>query len=429
MSARQLGVIVIFTILICWGVLPLGSFGADRIQTPAWPGFLGPTQQGHAESNAKPPIEISETSHLTWKKPISGSGYSSPVIADRQIWITSARLEEHQLCATCYDLETGDILFDVVVFEPEEWEEIHNQNSHASPSPVIDQKFVYVNYGSNGTAAIDRQTGEVVWRNTELKVDFLTGAGSSPMVYHDTIILNMDGADQQYCVALNKDDGSIRWKTARSQPFRDKEETKRCFNTPLILYADGKQIKEDLVISLGADQLHAYNPIDGSEVWHITYIGFSTVPHAICDGEFLYFCTGFPKSKLMAVKLGGHGKVTDTNVAWVHERGASSIPSPLLIDDLIYMPTEKGIFFCIDPNNGEIVYQERLGGKFSGSPVYANGLIYTTTEEGKMLVIKPGKEFEIVHETTLDGGMIHATPAIVGNTIIQRTEKFLYRFD
>ena len=183
------------------------------------------------------------------------------------------------------------------------------------------------------------------------------------------------------------------------------------------------------MISIGPDQVHGYDPKNGNDIWYTTYVGFSTVPTPIADDDHTYVATGFGKATFMSIKLGGQGDITDTNIEWKNNRGISLIPSPLLIDGLIYMPTEKGVFLCLDSKTGEQIYQERLGGNVASSPIYAGGLIYLADQDGTVYVIKPGKEFELVQKNVLQGGLIKASPAPVDKSLLLRSEGHLYRFE
>lgn len=394
-----------------------------------WPQFRGPTQQGHAEASAKPPIVFNENEHLVYKTPIPGVGWSSPVVADNEVWLTTALLEEKKLQAICLDYTTGKIIHAVTVFEPEEWEEIHLQNSQASPTPVIDEKNVYVHFGNYGNAAIDRMTGKIVWKNNEIVVNYMTGAGSHPIPFENSIIITCDGADKNIIAALDKSTGQVIWTQGRSQPLRNNADTHRSFSTPLIARNAGQTTPPEVMVSIGPDQVHGYDPRNGNDLWYATYQGFSTVPMPITDGESVYVATGFGKATFMAIKLGGQGDITNSHISWKNNKGISLIPSPLLVDGLIYMSTEKGTFLCIDPATGEQLFQERLGGNMSSSPIYAGGHIYLADENGVVYVIKPGREFKLVQKNELQSGQVKGSPAAVGNSLLLRSENGLYRFE
>ena len=132
-----------------------------------WPQFRGPDGQGHAEAVGLP-MRWGENQNIRWKTPIPGHGWSSPVVSGDQIWLTTATNDGSSLRAICVDLNGGHIVHNVEVFARPKAEHIHSQNSHATPTPVIDTNSVYVHFGANGTAALSH-AGEIKWINTELQ--------------------------------------------------------------------------------------------------------------------------------------------------------------------------------------------------------------------------------------------------------------------
>ena len=164
-----------------------------------WPQFRGPTGEGLAEG--KLPLEWSEDQNVRWKSPIHGRAWSSPVVLGNQVWITTATEEGDELFAVCVDLESGQVVHDLKLFEVAAPQFAHKFNSYGSPSPVIEEGRVYITFGSPGTACLDTQTGKVLWERRDLECNHFRGAGSSPILYKDLLIMHYDGSDFQYVVA------------------------------------------------------------------------------------------------------------------------------------------------------------------------------------------------------------------------------------
>ncbi|MGV3533577.1 MAG: PQQ-binding-like beta-propeller repeat protein, partial [Chthoniobacteraceae bacterium] len=243
-----------------------------------WPQFRGPGQQGWAEG-AKTPLEWSESKGVKWKTPLPGEGWSSPVVADGQIWMTTALDEGKSLRALCVDFATGKQVHDVEVFAPTVVPSRHRRNSYASPTPVLADGKVYVHYGTLGTACLDAKTGRKVWENLELKVDHQNGAGGgSPTLYKDKLLITCDGIDVQYEAALDAATGAIAWKTERSAipgMAALPQDMRKAYGTPLIAKLDGRTQS----LSTGATRLYSYDPETGKELWYVDYPrGFSNVP-------------------------------------------------------------------------------------------------------------------------------------------------------
>ena len=422
MTARQ-SVFSISLVLSLTGPGICDDAGDNPVASGEWAQFRGPGGQGHAPGS-QPPTEWSERSNIVWKTELSGLGHSSPVIQGDQVWLTTAAADGSRLGAIGLNVVTGELLRSVTLFEPLQVEEIHQSNSYASPTPVISGERLFCHYGRYGTACIDTSSGEILWTNDELVIEHQGGPGSSPVLFEDLLIVNCDGADEQYVAALDVNDGRIRWRQDRSAPFRDNPITHRAFATSLLIEHAGKS----LLLSPGADQLHAYDPATGDELWHVRYVGFSTVPCPAFGNGVAYFCTGFFEPQLWAVGVEGSGDVTDSHVAWRFPGAVPETPSPLLVDEKIYLVSNTGVGTVVDALTGDRVSQFRLGGNYSASPLYAGGHIYFFSEEGLTKVVEPGRRPRVIESNRLAGG-IKASPAVTGNALILRTDSALYRIE
>ncbi|MCA9109621.1 MAG: PQQ-binding-like beta-propeller repeat protein [Planctomycetaceae bacterium] len=388
-----------------------------------WPQFRGPTGQGHADG-AELPVHWSEEENVVWKTPLEGAGHSSPVIWGDQIWLTTASTDGKKLGAYSLNRDTGEITHRVIVFEPDEVQELHQDNTYASPTPAIEAGRLYVHYGRYGTACLDTETGEVLWRDTAHVIEHQGGPGSSPLLFEDLLIFNCDGADDQYVVALDTQTGQERWRTNRSAPFRENPITKRAFASCLLVEHDG----QPQFISPGADQIHAYDPRTGDELWHVTYTGFSTVPAPVAANGLAYFCTGFFDTEIIAVDLDGQGNVTDSHVRWSHDKATPQTPSPLMVGGRVFIVSDKGVCTALDAQSGEQVWLKRLGGNYSASPLTDGQHIYFCCESGATKVISLDERPEIVATNKLSG-QIKASPAVSGNSLYIRTDSALYRIE
>ena len=165
-----------------------------------WPQFLGPDGNGHSKAVDLPP-QWNEEKNVAWKTPIHDRGWSSPVIFGNQIWVTTATSDGRQLYALCIDRESGKILRDLKLFDVEKPQYCHPFNSYASPTPVVEPGRVYVTFGSAGTACLDTQSFRVLWQRRDIECNHFRGAGSSPILFQDLLIMNFDGSDHQFVTA------------------------------------------------------------------------------------------------------------------------------------------------------------------------------------------------------------------------------------
>jgi outer membrane protein assembly factor BamB len=407
-------------------VLPL--YAAEN-----WPQFRGPDGTGHSDARGLP-LQWSESKNVVWKTPIHDRGWSSPVIYGNQIWLTSATKDGRELFVFCIDRETGKILKDWKLFVVEKPQFAHAFNTHASPTPVIENGRVYITFGAPGTAAIDTKTFKVLWERRDIECNHFRGAGSSPIIFRNLLLMHFDGSDYQFVVALDKNTGKTVWQTKRSIDFQDLDQNgkpaaegdlRKAFSTPHVARIKGRWE----MISLGAKAAYSYDPMTGKELWRVEERGqHSASTRPIITDDLIFFPTGFSAGQLYAVRTGGKGLLTDSHVAWKVKRGVPNKPSILLVDGLIYMIGDTGIASCIDAKTGEQVWQQRIGGEYSASPVYADGRLWFFAEDGKTTVLKPGRTFEQVTENRLDDGFL-ASPAIAGKAFYLRTRTHLYRIE
>src|SRR5688572_27089646 len=365
-----------------------------------WPQFRGPDGGGIAGS-ANLPLTWSESTNIKWKTPIHGRAWSSPIVIDSQIWLTTATPDGKELSILTVGLADGKIVRDQKIFAVKAPQEQHPFNSYASPSPVGEPGRIYVTFGSPGTAALDARTGKVLWERRDLQCNHFRGAGSSPILFRDLLIMHFDGSDVQYVVALDKNTGKTVWKTPRSIDFKDlgadgkpkaEGDFRKAFSTPHIVQVDGQPV----LISLGGKAAYGYDPMTGKERWRLEERGSHTASTRPVAGlGMVFYPSGWESTQLMAIRPDGSGNVSATHVVWRFGRGVPNKPSVLLVDDLIFMINDVGIASCVEARTGALVWQSRIGGTFSASPIYAAGRIYAFDEDGKTTVLEAGREFKV----------------------------------
>ena len=380
-----------------------------------WPEFRGPTGQGHSTERGLP-LEWSETTNVVWKVPVAGRGWSSPVVANGRVWLTTAtEAGGGSLRLLSYDVATGRVVTDTEVFNVRGNRAPNPKNSRASPTPIVEGDRVYVHFGADGTAAVTTD-GQVAWKAV-LTYQSQHGNGGSPALYQDLLIVNCDGGDEAFVVALDKATGRVRWRTPRRQPYD------QSYTTPLVINVNGV----DQVVSIGAYRAAAYEPRTGREIWRVSYgSGFSNVPRPVSGHGLVYIATGFQQPALLAVRTGGTGDVTGSHVAWTLTRQAPYTPSVLLVGDELYVVSDIGIATCLDAKTGAVHWMQRLGGNYSASPIYADGRIYFLNEEGTATVLAPGREFRVLARNMLDGSTL-ASIAVSNGSMFIRSDTHLYR--
>ncbi|MEW4488224.1 PQQ-binding-like beta-propeller repeat protein [Thalassoglobus sp. JC818] len=407
-------------------VLPILICTNLPAQIREWPQFRGPAGQGVVD-DVSLPIKWDEEDGVVWKVDIPGLGHSSPVHNGETIWVTTATEDGRILGAVSINAATGSIEQNLTIFEPDAVEEIHHDNSYASPTPVLSGDRLFAHFGTYGTACIDCRSGRKLWERTDLPVEHQGGPGSSPVLYEDLLIITLDGAQEQKLVALDTSDGSTRWTRNRSAPFRTNPITHRAFSTPLICESGGKR----QLISTGADQCHAYSPDDGSELWHIRYTGFSNVPRPVVMDDTVFICTGFFQPEIWAVPTNGSGELERSNRIWSHKSSVPDTPSPVVVESddaaIVVMVSNKGIVTALDASTGKQAWKLRIGGNFSSSPISAGGLLYFCSEEGVTKIVDPHLSKPRIIQANRLPGRIMASPVVIDQDLLIRTESSLYR--
>jgi outer membrane protein assembly factor BamB len=393
-----------------------------------WAEFRGPDGTGRYAGPALV-TEWGPEKNVTWKTPIPGLGWSSPIVVRGKIFLTTAvplgagAKPDHSLRAVCLDPLSGSIVWDKEVFveDGQTASTPHKKNSHASATPVSDGERVFVHYGHMGTACLDF-TGNIVWKTQEHTYKPMHGNGGSPILVGDLLVFSADGGDKQFVAALDKKTGAVKWKTPRTgvSGFGFS------FSTPTAITTGGRTV----IVSPASGFVGAYDPADGSEVWRVKYPqgGFSVIPRPVLAGGRVVVSSGFMSANLIAFTPPGSGETTGT-VAWASKKGGPNTPTPLADGDELYSLGDNGILPCLDAKTGDVHWAERLrGNAYSASPILANGLIYVTGEDGTGQVIKTGKEFQLVSTSTMNEKTF-ATLVPVDGALYIRTETTLYRFD
>ncbi len=400
-----------------------------------WPRFRGPGGQGHS-SETKLPVQWSETEHVAWKTPIPGVGWSSPVVWGDHVVVTSTTDEDRSCRVICLSLADGAIVWNREVFRqtPQRKEK---RNSYATPTPVVDDRGVFAVFGNGSIVALD-WAGTVQWVNDD--VDFYSrhGLGASPVLVDDLLIMPFDGSkrvatagdwpknspdekigwqvpwNKARLMAVNVETGKVDWKVGRGM-------SRIAHVSPNTVTIDGKR----QLLSAAGDVIQGFDPSDGRLVWRVFSQGEGVTPSfAIGDG-LMFTASGFEKTTLRTVRLGGQGDVTATHVAWENRKGVPTESSLLYVSPFLYAVTSGGIVTCYRGSDGDIVWQERIGGKHSSSPLYADGRLYFLAADGTTTVLQTGDEFVVLAKNKLDGEFQASSGISNGNFII-RSDTNLY---
>lgn len=395
-----------------------------------WARFRGPNGQGISKATGLP-VTWSTTDNIAWKTDIPGEGWSSPIVWNDHIFLTTSTEEGKNCHVIAIDRKTGKILWNKFVFTQPANLFRHEMNSYATPTPVTDGKFVYAVFAGGSFVALDFE-GNIQWINSDLKFYSQHGMGTSPILYGDLLILAVDQSsrdepkglgwqtpwDRGYLLALDKKTGKERWKGMR-------EMSRLGHSTPVIMQVNGK----DQIISPAGNVLQGFNPADGKLIWTVSNPGEPCVP-SVAIGDGLVYTTIRTSSPILAVRPDGQGDCTATHIAWQQSGNSPMISSFLYIKPCLYSGTDGGYFCCLDANTGEVYWRLRLRtGALNPSPIYADGKIYVLSDQGVTSVLKPSadpkQEPEILAKNEL-GERCNASIAISGKQFFIRTDSRLW---
>jgi len=399
-----------------------------------WSRFRGPNGSGVADTQGLPTAVNEETT--LWKVEL-GKGWSSPVLWEDKIVVT-AETDAGKRAVIMLDAQTGKELWRHEESFAEHKK--HNFNSFASSSPFVDAERIYVNWSTGTTIqalALDH-AGKVLWRNEHV-ADYIHehGTGISPIVVDGVVIVRSEFDWQREGKVYTEDPAQQAWKAcivgldAKSGKQLWKDELPNClntFSTPVVhVRADGKN---EVICTNNASGVMGIDPTTGKKNWqHNPGFTQRSLGSGILQDE-RYFCTfgtGGGVKEFAAIDVSG---AEPKLVPFEFSKGLPYVPSPLVMDGLMYLLGDGGILKLVDFKTGKQLYEERLNGsagssKFFSSPVAGDGKFYAGSQQGDLIVVKAGPKFEQISASKLDSP-INASPAIGEGRLYVRTEKMLW---
>jgi outer membrane protein assembly factor BamB len=400
-----------------------------------WPRFRGPNGSGIASPDARPETTWSDSENLKWKTALPGQGTSSPIVVGSRIFLTcwtdgpggnsTARLQRYLVCV---DRDAGGIRWSKAVAgeeSPDSYDGFMEEHGYASHTPVSDGDGVYVYFGRGGAFGFDLD-GKELWRvnlgNESNAKNW--GSASSPILYKNSVIIS--ASEESHAVyALDKKTGKQVWKAEGAA-------LQYLFGTPVIF---GSSERAEVMLSMPGE-LWALNADSGKLRWFAeTGLNGNVAPSVVLGEGVAFAFGGFPRTAALAVKLGGKGAMTTSNVVWTSNNG-SYVPTPVLHEGRLYFASDAGFATCLDAKSGELVFKERLPGAsatgrgkpFYASSVMANGNVYAVSRRNGVFVFAAKPEFKLLAQNKLsqDDSDFNATPAITGRQIFLRSNRNLY---
>jgi outer membrane protein assembly factor BamB len=422
-------------------------FSADKIFGENWPGWRGDGRGISHEKNL--PLKWSEDEGVKWKAYIPGAGHSSPIVWGNLIFVTTAVAEdssvesfrggvyiggnldrpdesEYVYRVICLDTDQGNLHWSKAVIRQHPKTRRHIKNTYASETPVTDGIYVFASFGSAGLYCLDFQ-GKIIWqKDIGLTRDRRGwGTGASPILFQNTIIVNCDSDGESYIAALKKTTGDLVWRTDRDEIAS--------WGTPFLFKAGGRTI-----VVTNAQSMRGYDATTGKLLWECAGGSMVSVPSPVSTENLVYLSSGhnmLRRQPIIAVCSEASGDITpdkgesqSQGVVWTHPTGGPYVTSPIVVNNYLYVPLDKGALSCYDAETGKVVYEKQklgMSNTITASPTAGDGRIYILTEDGECYVVKLGSTFEILAVNKLDE-IFCASPAISGDKLFLRGRKHLY---
>lgn len=434
------------------GWLGMAAGRAEETIDGNWPSFRGPGAQGIAQGPPAPTHwDVPAGQNVVWKTGIPGLGHASPVIWDSRVFTVTAisgqenptlRVglygeiapvqddTEHRWLLLAHDKRTGKLLWEREIHKGVPRIKRHTKGTHANATPATDGRHVVVMLGSEGLHCYSVD-GEHLWSKNLGVLDSgyyvvppaQWGFGSSPVIADGRVFVQCDVQKDSFLAAFALGDGQEVWRTPRDEV--------PTWSTPTVYHGAGR----DQILCNGYKHIGGYELSTGRELWRMRGAGDIPVPTPVVANGLAFVASAHGMAApFYAIRLDAEGDISLTGeeksnrgIAWSTMKNGAYMQTPLVLGDLVYSCTDRGVLSCYRVDSGERVYRERIGdgaGGFTASPVACAGHLYFASEEGEVHVIQAGPEFREIARNAL-GEVCMATPAISGGVIFFRTQGHL----
>jgi len=421
---------------------------ADRFGT--WPQFRGVGASGVGSGNPPTEWDVESGKNILWKRKLDGLGHSCPISIDGRVFLTTAVSESNDETVptgfvggsgesaidsgswrwqvAAFDLETGVEIWRRTVASGVPTIKRHLKATHANSTPATDGKHVVACFGSEGLYCLDID-GQLLWEKDFGKLHsgpydapkLEWGFASSPIIHNGKVILQCDCLNTGFITVLSISDGS--------EILRIKRDDVATWSTPTIITSE----TETQLVCNGYRQMAGYDLVTGERLWTLHGGGDVPVPAPLIANGRIFVSSGHGRSSAYAISPAARGDITPRvtgdalpdGLLWWEPRGGSYVPTPIIVRDILYTCSDRGVLTTRDIQTGELVYQERVGGQHSASAVATEDHLYFSSEDGTVFVVNTGPDFKVAASNSMQEP-VFATPAIVGDQLLIRTTHQLF---
>ena len=432
-------------IAICGGLV--STAGAEV----NWPCFRGPS--GGVVEDEVLPVSWSRTENVAWAIDVVGRAWSSPVVWDDKIFLTTVASEGHveeakkglyfggnrnkppsaihHWIVYCYEWASGKTLWQRTVHTGRPVHPVHIKNTYASETPVTDGRRVYCYFGNLGVFCFDLEGNELWQRRLDpVKMRYNWGMAASPVLHGDRLYIVNDNEDESYLLALDTQTGD--------EVFRVQRDEKSNWVTPYV-WAHAERTE---LVTCGTGRVRSYD-LDGRLLWELGGMSVIAIPTPVAGDRLLYLCSGYVGDRknrpIIAIRPGASGDITPNSeedvgehIAWYHRFGGPYNPSPIAYEGYLYVLYDRGTVSCFDGRSGKLVYEKQPLAEdaraFTVSPWANGGKLFFLSEDGDAFVVQAGPEFKVLGRNALSE-MCMATPAALRGSVLIRTLNKLYRIE
>jgi outer membrane protein assembly factor BamB len=384
-----------------------------------WTRFRGPNGTGITAAKGIPVTWTEQD--FRWRIPIAGESHSQPVIWGDKLFLTTATDAGKQRVLLCLNKNDGKELWSKKYELPTHRPQNRNA-SYANGSPVVDAERVVASFVSADhfwVRCFDHG-GKELWSHDLGTFTSQHGHGASPMFYENTVIVTNDQDGESFVVAFDVKTGNLVWTTPRRGVKGG-----TAYATPCIHPRPGES--PELLLASQGHGISGLDPKTGKILWEAPVYDKRMIASPVVAGDLVIGSCGQGGGQgnyLSAVKLGGKGDVSATNVAYTLKRATNYVPTPLFLDGILYIFSDNGIASALEPATGKTIWAERMNCEFFGSPVIIDGKIYAPTVAGEMVVLATGNTFKLLGRNPLGEGT-RSTPCVDGGRLYMKTYSHL----